>query len=45
MFSTVPWTRTTGFGCSTLGRHDQSLAPAGGVSGKRVAFRKAKPPE
>src|SRR4029077_8984699 len=37
MFAPKPCTRTTGSGCAALGLQDQSLAPAGGVSGEYCA--------
>jgi hypothetical protein len=45
MFSMVPCSRMTGSGCAADGWQDQSLAPAGAVSGCRVALVSAARPE
>src|SRR4051794_30158445 len=37
MLANKPWTSTTGCGCAGVGRHDQSLAPGGGVPGCNAA--------
>src|SRR5579884_3164755 len=41
MFSSVPLTSTTGYGCAALGRQLPSLAPGGGVVGARKPWTSA----